>query len=95
MRTVNPDSKVKAKPKRKERKEQQETVKLAFCPQRIKSVLPILFKLQNIEEMHPDKVFEYLALLSNKDSVDILSSTEKQKLADYLKKWGYDYKWVL
>lgn len=61
---------------------------------RMKSILPILFKLKNIEVYRPEQVLEILGLVLEKDTTKFISSVEKEQLKNYLYKWGYDNSWV-
>lgn len=61
---------------------------------KMKQILPILFKLKDIEIYPPEKVLEIIRLVAEEDTVRFISPTDKEQLKNYLYKWGYDNSWV-
>jgi len=65
-----------------------------FCNARLRSTLPVLIKLQDIEKIHPTEVIDLLTYLISPSSITLLDNVEKGKLIKYLAKWGLDSSWV-
>jgi len=61
---------------------------------KMRQLLPILFKLKNIELYPPEKVLDIIGLVLEDDTTKFISPIEKEQLKNYLYKWGYDNSWV-
>ena len=62
--------------------------------QRLKAILPVLIKLQNIQDFTHNEIMDILGHITDKNSHRILTPVEKGELSKYLEKYGYNSDWM-
>ncbi len=63
-------------------------------PHRLKTVLPVLIKLQGIENHTPSEIMEILSHITSPEAFRILNDIEMKQLENYLDKYGYSKLWL-
>lgn len=61
---------------------------------RQKKVLPILFMLGDIEDIHPDPLLKLLRYMTSNKSYKLLDNNNRVRLVNYLEKYGYNTDWL-
>ena len=64
------------------------------CTRHIKTILPMVVKLQNFERYTVDEIMNLFLNITNSECYKLLDETEKQTLKKYLDKRGYKTDWI-